>query len=233
MAVSESDEGSLRISPESVGGTLAAGALLLVVLAVVGQYYRWQGVEHYLIGQFDLDAEKNPPALYAASLLFLSAVVSALVAHTEKGGEWVWHWQLLTVGFLVMSVDEAFSFHEKLIEPSRNLLGDDYPLVFHFAWVVPALVLVAVLSVVFLSFLRALPRATRRRFVVAALTYLGGAVGMEMIGGRYYALYGSDFPQSLIAIAEEGMEMTGLCIFIYATLRHLAGARTRIVLRFA
>jgi hypothetical protein len=231
--MSESEERALRISAEAVACSLAAGSLLLVLLAVVGQYYRWQGVEHYLIGQFDLDAEKNPPAPFAAFLLFLSAVLSALVAHSERRGKWVRHWQLLAIGFLVMSIDEAFSFHEKLIESTRRMLGDDYPLIFHFAWVVPGMALVAALAVAFLGFLRALPASTRRRYVVAALTYLGGAVGMEMIGGRYYALYGSDFPQSLIAIAEEGMEMIGVCIFIHATLRHLADSKRLILLRFA
>ena len=67
--MSESEEGTLRISPETVPWSLAAGTLLLLLLAVVGQYFRWQGVEHYLIGQFDLDVATWSPHSHISAAL--------------------------------------------------------------------------------------------------------------------------------------------------------------------
>lgn len=222
----------IGLSPAAIGGGLAAVSALFILLAVVGQYLRWQGVEHRFIEMFSVDTEKNPPALFSGLMLLLSAVVLAVVAISESASRWSRHWWILAGGFLVMSLDETFSFHEKLIDPVRDAMGDEYPLVFHFAWVVPALALVVVLGISFAGFLRALPSSTRRLFLTSASLYLGGAIGMEMLGGRYHALHGSDFTQSMIAIAEEALEMFGVCIFLYAALSYFRETGTQVLIEF-
>ncbi len=228
----QSDRQSLEVRPIRVAVVLASISSLLILFAVVGQHFRWQGSEHHLIGVFDLDSEKNPPALFASFLLVAASVSLGLVAASEAGSRWARHWVALALGFLVMAIDEAFSFHEKLIEPVRGWLGDDYPLVFHFAWVVPGLIVVGLVALTFVGFLRALPGRTRTRYLLAAALYLGGAVGMEMVGGRYFALHGSDFTQSMIAITEESLEMFGATYFVHATLMYLAERRNTLRLHF-
>jgi hypothetical protein len=225
---------SIRIRPVAVAAFLTTIAILLIVFAITGQHFRWNhGSDHHLISVFDLDDEKNPPAIFSGFLLFLAAIVVAFNARVESRIRWRRHWWVLAAGFLFMSIDETFVFHEKLGDPVQGLLGDGYPPVFHFAWVIPALVVVSLLAVAFLRFLRALPSGTRNRFLVAATLYLGGAIGMEMVGARYLMLYGSDFPQSLIIILEESLEMFGAIFFIHANLRHLADRNSRVQLRFA
>lgn len=227
------DTNVVWIDSGTVARALAAIALLFIVLDVVGQYMRWHhGSTSHLINVFSMDDEKNPPALYASALLFCAALVLAAIARIESGTRSSRYWWILACGFLVMAFDEAFAFHEKLITPVRGMLGADYAPAFHFAWVIPGLVVVAVVAVYFYRFLWGLPAVTRKRFTVAAAMYVGGALGMEMVGSHYFALYGSDMTQSLIAIAEEALELFGVILFISAALQHAAAHRARVQLSF-
>lgn len=45
--------------------------------------------------------------------------------------------------------------------------------------------------------------------------YVGGAVGFEMLGGRYASIHGLDnLGYVLLVTAEEGLEMSGVILFI-------------------
>lgn len=82
---------------------------------------------------------------------------------------------------------------------------------------------ILILALFFLGFLLRLPSCTRRFFLGAGAIYLGGAIGVEMIGGYYAEVYGFDsLEYQLIAHAEESLEMAGIIVFIYALLRYLA-----------
>lgn len=224
---------TLHIRPVAVAGTLAAIATLLIAFSVFGQLMRWNHQsDHNLIGVFDLDSEKNVPTIFSGFLLFTVAVVVAAIAKIESGTRRHRTWWALALGFLLMSFDETFPMHERLIEPVRGMLGADAPPIFHFAWVVPGLILLAVIAVSLRRFVRALPRATRNLFLIAAALFFGGAIGLEMVGGRYLALHGSDLNQSMIATVEESMEMYGSCLFVHAALRHLADRGAQLRLRF-
>lgn len=224
----------LQVRPVAIAGSLAAVATMLIAFSIFGQVMRWNhGSEHHLIGVFDLDSEKNVPTLFSAFLLFAAAVTVAAVAKIESGSRWHRTWWALALGFLLMSFDETFPMHERLIEPVRGMLGADYPPIFHFAWVIPGLVLLAVIAMSLRRFARALPRSTRSLFLLSATLYFGGAIGLEMVGGRYLALHGSDLNQSMIATLEESLEMYGSCLFVYAALRYLADRGAQLRLRFA
>ena len=116
----------------------------------------------------------------------------------------------------------------------REALGGGELGILSFAWVVPAVVLVVVLGLVFLRFLRDLPRSTRRRLLLAGGLYRGGAVGMEMAGAAYgeaHGIYCGTY--SLIATAEEALEFAGLIVLIWAVLRHWAEQHGEVRLRMA
>jgi hypothetical protein len=84
----------------------------------------------------------------------------------------------------------------------------------------------------YLKFLLHLPAKTRWRFVVAATLYLGGAIGMELIGGRYADLHGMEnLAYSMTATVEESLEMAGVIVFIYTLLNYIADNYQEIRLR--
>ncbi|PHP64547.1 hypothetical protein CSC94_23865 [Zhengella mangrovi] len=122
--------------------------------------------------------------------------------------------------FVCLSIDEAASFHEILAEPLRNMLGTSG--ILYFAWVIPGAAFALAVAIVFIPFLCSLPLATALRFVASGAIYVGGALGMELVGG-YLAdngLLGSPL-YMIVSTIEESMEMVGMALFFSAALDHL------------
>lgn len=197
-----------------------------------GQLIKYVGGHDYVYGLlplantlFNVDREQNITTLFSVFLLLCSAVLLAVFALTKRQQRDpdLSRWAILTCGFLYLAIDEAWSFHEMLNEPVRGLLGRDNLSIFYFAWAIPAMAGVLTFALFFLGFLLRLPLTTRLSFVGAGSLYLGGAVGIEMIGGRYAEVHGlENLTYQLIAHAEESLEMAGIIVFIYALLRYFA-----------
>jgi len=212
----------------SYAGILGAVVLLLLLLSVAGQFATYV-VEHAFLTElaplFYVDQEHNIPTYFSVLLILLAAFLLVIIAR-NKGGQRLPHaskWMILAFGFFLMAIDEAFEFHERLNIPVGELLGDGAIGVFYFPWTIPAMALVVVLGLYFLRFLLDLPAATRFWFMMAAIIYLGGAIGIELIGSHHAELYGyENWAYSLIVTLEEGLEMAGLIVFIWALLNNCA-----------
>lgn len=180
---------------------------------------------HGLVPLFYVDAERNIPTGFSTLLLLLAALLLAVITvlKRKQTGFPVSYWAVLSFGFLFMAADEAWSFHEGLMEPMRQLLGDGKLGVLYFAWVIPGIALVLVLALFFLRFLLRLPAKTRLNFLLAATLYIGGTIGVELIGGRFAELHGiRNLTYSMIVTVEESLEMAGVIIFIWALLVYIA-----------
>jgi hypothetical protein len=89
----------------------------------------------------------------------------------------------------------------------------------YFSWVIPALALVAFLAVVYGPLFLRLPADLRWNFIAAAVVFLAGTLGMEMLGGAYVQRHGPDhFAYALLANTEEFLELLGQILFIKALL---------------
>ena len=195
---------------------LGLGALLLVHLA------GWAPSRH-LVQLLLLDVEHNVPTLFQGVLLAACGALLLLVARVvaERGGPFVGHWRLLGAIFFLLALDEVLRLHERTIAPLREGLGTSGAL--HFAWVLPAAVLLVVLGIAYLRWLAALPPRFRRLALVAAALYVGGALVMEMVGG-ILAGGGREgtLAYGLMTTVEETGEMAGLALFLVALVDHLA-----------
>lgn len=215
----------LRFVPEKVLKYLLAIIAVLVSLNLLFQfstYYLGHGHVFGLVNLFSLDREANIPTWYSSSTLLLSALLLAIIATHLRGAKEKWwkHWAALGVIFLLLSVDEGASIHELSIEPVRSVLGVGG--VFHWAWVVPGMAAVLVIGLAYLNFLIALPRTTRRLFVAAAVTFLSGALLLEMLGAGWFVEHGRrNMGYAAFWTAEEALEMIGVAVFIYALLVHI------------
>ena len=79
------------------------------------------------------------------------------------------------------------------------------------------------ITIVYWKFVMHLPTKTRRLFVVAAIVYVSGVIGIELVAGRYVDLYGKDnLVYSFLATLEESLEMTGVIVFVYALLDYIS-----------
>lgn len=228
----------ISLNPSSVARALGAVAFFLVLASIAGQLMVYlTGHEHVygLVRLFNVGTELNLPAFFSSFLLLFAALLLAVVTVLEKkqGASHVAQWTVLSFGFLLMAVDESVSLHEMLVEPTRKLLGDNDLGAFYFAWVIPGSVLVLALGLYFLKFLLHLPAKTRLTFLAAAIIYLGGAIGFELIGGRYAELHGThNLAYNMISTVEESFEMAGVIIFIWALLRYIAGTHNEVGFRF-
>ena len=192
---------------------------LMVVIGVasmIGQLVRlWRspdGAVGFLITMADVDAERTYPTWFQVVVLGLASAALWTVAKQVRMHGLPGHvaWRLLAAVFLYLSADEGLRLHDRARGPlSRLNLGG----VLYFSWVLVAVPLLVVLGVVLLPWLRALPRPTLTRFMIAGAVYVGGAVGLEMIGGALYESgSGDSLPYVLGATLEETMEMVGVAL---------------------
>ncbi len=228
----------ITLNPYSIIRILGLVAFLLIIASIVGQlmtHLTGHGHIYGLVPLLNLDNENNIPTFFSSFLLLFAALllmVITILARNSKAS-YVSGWAILSSGFLFMAFDEAFSLHEELNEPTRTLLGNDIHGVFYYSWVIPAIPLVLVIALFFLKFLLYLPAKTRLNFLIGAILYIGGAIGIEMIGGFYASLYGTyNLTYSMIVTVEESLEMAGSIIFIWALLEYIADKHKEVRLMF-
>lgn len=228
----------ISLNPTSVTRILGVVACILI-LAGVGVQLVFYLTEfdriHRLVKLFSVDLERNIPTVFSIFLLLITFLLLACISalKIKQRDSFMLYWLVLSFGFALMAADEAFSFHERLDTPVRNMLGGNDLGIFYFAWVIPGILLVLVLALFFLRFLLSLPDNTRLTFVMAAILYIGGSIGLELIGGYFVELYGRrNLTYSLIAVFEESLEMAGLIVFIYALLVYLAQNYKEVVFVF-
>lgn len=206
---------------------IAASAIVLAlglgrqfVVAQIGTGTVLQDLRH-----FAFDAELALPAWYSSLLMVGCAALLYLIARlaerTRRDPANTRKWLLLAVVFMAMAVDESVSFHEALIDPLRAHFGTTG--ILHFAWVIPGAIAVVLLGLYFLPFVLSLPVRTGLLFVLSGSLYVGGALGMELVGGALAAEHGMDAGIYLTAATvEESLEIVGLSVFFCALIDHVS-----------
>jgi hypothetical protein len=214
----------LEIYPNKVFKTLLwliVALLFINILGLISKFYFDQEYVYGLVPLFDLEKENNIPTFYSAfGLLFASFLLCAITFARKNRGLGYLGWFGLAIIFLFLSIDEITSLHERLSRPLRGIL-DTSGLLFS-AWVIPYGVAVLVFAAVYLKFLMNLPKRVMFLFIVSGCVYVSGALGLELLEGYHYELYGS---ASLIFVIlctmEEFLEMLGIVLFIHALLTYM------------
>ncbi|NNJ97728.1 MAG: hypothetical protein HKP12_11275 [Gammaproteobacteria bacterium] len=174
-----------------------------------------------LCSVFHLDIEQNIPTLFSSVALLFSSFLLFVMCFLRKGNKLSYlYWLVLGIIFLFLAVDETISVHEKLIMPLRTALNTSG--IFYFAWVIPYGIALIIFLIPTIKNLFTLPKRIRLLFVAAGITYVSGALGMELLGGRHFELYGpKNHLYFLITSIEEILEMSGIVIFIHALLTYI------------
>lgn len=171
-----------------------------------------------LVSHLSLSYEGNVPTWFSSSLLLACAIAAGAIA--RGAATWRRHWWGMAIVFGYASMDEAAEIHEHL----GGLVGTHG--VLYFDWIIFAAAILIVLSLVFLRFVIALPRATRLGIIIAGAVYIGGAVGMELPLGWWTERFGNDgLGYALIDWVEETLEMIGASLALLALIRHRSEAR--------
>jgi hypothetical protein len=214
-------------------GTIAA-LVSIHALSLFGLFELGRDHQMGLFRMFNLSEEGNVPTWFAATTLFASAMLLGLTWHVVRtaGEPFARHWGVLALIFLFIAIDEAAAIHELLILPVRELVSAERAL--YFAWVIPYGIAVLIFALAYARFMLALPRRTAILLLAAALLYVGGALGMEMLSPHVYDWTGEvSLPMFIMLLVEETLEMLGIAVLVYALLDHLARRGARVEVRFA
>lgn len=236
----EKDEAAPQASPSFTLVIFPRKVALLLTLVVLSLVLAHVGVEYLkffhghvrLLGfqrQLNLDSENNIPTWYSSSTLLLSALLLAVIglANKRKNDPFAFQWLGLAAIFLYLSLDEAASLHEMtrhLSKPMLEAVGYFHGFLYA-TWVVFGALFVLIVALAYLRFLAALPAQTRSLFLIAGTLFVGGAIGIESLSGRHAYFYGfENFGYTMYVACEEGLEMLGSVVFLYALLTHLGSS---------
>lgn len=204
---------------------LALAIVALVGLCLVAQGLRFiAGYDRAMgfVPQFIMGMENNVPTFFATILILFASALLGIIAVSKYREEdpWALHWTMLAVIFFCLSLDEAASFHELMNYPV-SLVGETGG-IFYYGWVIPAIIILLLLSAFFIRFLFSLSKRMLSLFLLAGIIYVGGALGGEMASGYYSDSYGWDNPwYASIATFEETLEKVGVLVFVYALLQYI------------
>ena len=211
----------MPLTPRSVRNLLlaiTAGFLVAHCVVQVGIY--GFGAEKHWLDSLNMDRELNLPTLFSSSLLLISALLMQRLGHNSNPDA-ADDWRLLSKIFIFLALDEALQIHEILIIP--GLRHQVHPALAS-TWVVPYAALALIMLWKFRSFLGSIPRATATGLLRSGAVYVGGAIGMEMIGSfavrsslirLHSPWYGG------ITGLEEALELIGIILLIDALMRAL------------
>jgi hypothetical protein len=209
---------TLREHPVRRALLILCGVISVLGLGAELLHHKAPQIQWVILPFLSLSVEGNLPTWYSSALLLGCGLLLLLNAAgvRQSGAPFFLRWVLLGAIFVFMSLDEAVELHENL---GRFV---DLHGVLHFSWVIPAGLIVLCLGLAYLPFLRHLPAPTARRFIVAGILYVGGALFLELPLGWWTERAGEhSLGYALIDWVEETLEMLGATLFLLALLRHL------------
>lgn len=163
------------------------------------------------LANFNMDAEKNVPALYSALVIFAGALMLVQSGLAETRGLYVKaSWMLFALVFAFLGIDEFYGVHEVYGLQLSEAMG-----ITEFGWIAGYLVIMAGLCVVLAPWFMSLDRHTQIRFVLAGSIFMAGAVVIETIAGKIYGHADPTVGYDLLVALEEGLEILGMSIFTH------------------
>ncbi|MEG4203587.1 hypothetical protein QUA20_06630 [Microcoleus sp. Pol7_A1] len=216
----------IPLNPGAVTQLLLRVVVCLAVLSFLSQMTLYFLPDYpsrdFLANGFNVDYEGNIPTFYSFLALLFSSVLLGVIAYAKNldSCRYKHHWKILSFIFLYLSLDEVSQLHEKLVNPMRSLINATGFL--YFSWVVPIGFLVAIFLLSYSKFLFHLPVSTRKLFVAASALYIGGAIGVEMLGGYIvYTAGPGTLSYVILTTLEESFEMVGIVVFIHALISYI------------
>jgi hypothetical protein len=159
----------------------------------------------------DFNRENSTPTWLNASLWVMAGLVAGYIARhvTEHRASW----RLFAFVCFYISVDEAISLHERL-EPIGEQLNSGLA----FAWVIPGLVIAAVVVLLLARMVLGLPAIARNGLVISGIVFVIGSVGVETIAGFVRVRLEQGGLYALLGTVEESLEIAGVSLCVASLL---------------
>ncbi|WP_156879222.1 hypothetical protein [Salinimicrobium xinjiangense] len=213
-----------HIKPGKVFITLLSIIFFLLLLNIASYlilYFENGHPEDFFFRKTNFNMEKNLPSIFSGILHFASSILLLLIGRKVVRNKSFWFF--LSFLFLFTGLDEILRLHEKMGKSISHTIETSS--IFLFSWVIPYGIAAIIIAVIIFKPLFSLDKGTIRSFLLSALLFLSGAVGVEMFTGWYIEYYQLDLTRLLVipdafilSTIEELLEMLGLSYFIYSLL---------------
>ena len=226
----------IRIARRKVTGQLALATAVVSAIGIMVEIILGHHESRGWLALFDLDKEWNVPTIYSALLFFAASGLLAVIASERRRiREWSFrYWMVLAAIFFTLGFDELFSIHnstKRLVPDWFRQIGL-FNLRWDLRWVVVGIIGTFAIVVAFVPFLARLPRRTACGMVIAGMIFVGGALGLEMIGGAWIGKHTrNNWTYSTLLVIEETLEMVGIVVFLDVVLAYTErelGGRARL-----
>jgi hypothetical protein len=226
----------LTFSPRRIAQALGGLTLLFVMASVCAH-----GLNRLFGGRtlamldslLNINGAADLTGWFSSTLLLLCSLLLAGITYHKwaTSNRFKWQWFGLTLFFLLLSADKSIRMHVwarsifstlqyRLLLPSNIellLLG----------------CIVAAIGIWYLHFVLQLEAAIRNYFILSAMIYFGGAIVLDIWGGRMVQhLGGATAARFLVSNIEEGLEMIGVVLFLYTFMMYFANLNLPIALTF-
>lgn len=210
-----------RTGPNVLAIALLAGAVLCCFLSLLGVVL---GAEPWRT-LFAVTSEQNLPTWYSLVLMLLATAVALVVGLLKAPFDRALaiRWYILSAVMLLLSLDEAASIHERLDGVGAAIFSGGGLL--HFAWVIPGLVIAAIILSAVYTIGRSLPRPIAVELMAGFAIFFFAALGLEMLGGLILDTVGDGWTYVIVATIEEFLEMLGTIVIVHASARMVSASR--------
>ncbi|MGH6996917.1 MAG: hypothetical protein ACREEO_01935 [Phenylobacterium sp.] len=235
--------GAARIPAFSLSPYRFPIRLLLVAVALGVAYVLAQKINPYgiepgrseasrlLFELFDLNGENNVPTWFTSMVWAMAAGLAMVASRREFSPDTITRlsWSLLGGVFLLLSLDEVGSLHERLLGLAGDTIKRSLGLAdsFYYSWAPMGMLMVILIAGLFVPFLLRIPRGAAARLILAGGVFLSGSLAIETIGSSYEAgwIASSDvfrISWHRLIFVEEVLEMIGAILAVHALLWSLA-----------
>ncbi len=207
---------------------LFIGLLLVISINYITIFLFYKGIitggfGYKMFSLLTVDFENSLPTYFNALLILIAFFILAIIAlhHKNMKSVLVYNWLLLTLAFLLLSLDENPSVHNFFVSVISSY-GIRQKLDFSYAWGMPFGAIGLLFIFFLIRFTTTLPKTIARGFVVSGVIYVSGAIFIGMYGTRILNIRGfQNIKYALVASYEESLEMIGLTLFIYFLLEYI------------
>lgn len=208
----------LKIVLSFAAGLLATHLLLQYLNLEV--FYQQNGQVYELSNRLDLDDETSVPTWFSYMTFFGTGCLALLAGYLQKDAVKRRLWVMIGSLALLFSLDEAAGLHEFFLQTLHVIFFQDAaPTESDNAWLLVAPFIFAVGLWLIWKMFRLLPRRTVVLFAVSGVIFLSGAVIVDLLTSVTDRETFTN--QGLMVGAEEGMELFGSVIALYAVANYL------------
>lgn len=211
----------IEVRPLKILQILICTVVVLAIMATISVVVTEKSPSAFL-DKFKMDSENNLVSYFSSLELALASILLFLISQHQlvRKTTNATSWKSLSLIFAVLSVDETVSFHEHITYWLHNYLSITG--VSQRSWAYLGLLVILIFLFSYRKFIRNIPKASRRDFVIAGFVYVMGALGFEFIGSNLIDIFGDQSWQyKACGLVEETLEMTGIFLFIKGLFRHI------------